>query len=144
MRTPSLLIVVAALMVSGCGGPQMAPVKGRVTFDGQPVKEAQITFSPMDVEGQKETGKPGTGFTDDEGNFDISTFKNYDGALVGTNPNTAAQVYNGFWRAGSDNLSGWPLQPSSNNFNGTIDEIAVYSTALSASQVADHFSNAQG
>ena len=84
MRTPSLLIVLAALMVSGCGGPQMAPVKGRVTFDGQPVKEAQITFSPMGVDGQKETGKPGTGFTDDEGNFDLSTFKNYDGALVGT------------------------------------------------------------
>jgi uncharacterized GH25 family protein len=82
MRILSLLIVVA--MVSGCGGPQMAPVKGHVTFDGQPVKEAQITFSPMGVDGQKETGKPGTGFTDDEGNFDISTFKNYDGALVGT------------------------------------------------------------
>jgi hypothetical protein len=67
-----------------------------------------------------------------------------DGALVGTNPNTAAQIYNGFWRAGSDNLNGWPLQPSSNNFNGTIDEVAVYSAALSASQVADHFSHAHG
>jgi hypothetical protein len=84
MRTIAALVAITALVVSGCGGPQMAPVKGRVTFNGQPVKEAQITFSPLGAEGQKETGKPGTGFTDDEGNFVVSTFKNYDGALQGS------------------------------------------------------------
>ena len=67
-----------------------------------------------------------------------------DGALVGTNPNTAAQGYTGFWRVGGDNLSGWPLQPSSNFLNGTVDEAAVYTTALNASQVADHFNHAHG
>jgi uncharacterized GH25 family protein len=71
------------VLLPGCGGPAMAPVKGKVTFNGKPVKEAQITFSPAGAEGQKETGKPGTGFTDEEGNFVLSTFKNYDGAIVG-------------------------------------------------------------
>jgi len=30
-----------------------------------------------------ETGKPAAGFTDPDGNFVLSTFKKYDGALVG-------------------------------------------------------------
>jgi hypothetical protein len=84
MRRLLSILAVVALVCSGCGGPQMSPVKGRVLFDGKPVKEAQITFSPLGAEGQKETGKPATGFTDDEGNFVLSTFKNYDGALQGS------------------------------------------------------------
>src|SRR5262245_43673197 len=62
----------------------MASVKGKVMFNGKPVKEAQVTFSPTGAEGQKETGKPATGFTDENGNFELSTFKNYDGAIVGS------------------------------------------------------------
>jgi len=62
----------------------MAPVKGRVMFNGHPVKEAGVTFSPVAAEGQKEPGKPGTGFTDENGYFELSTFKNYDGAIVGS------------------------------------------------------------
>jgi hypothetical protein len=61
----------------------MAPVKGRVMFDGKPVTKAAVTFSPTGSPGQLETGKPGTGFTDAEGSFELSTFKNYDGALIG-------------------------------------------------------------
>src|SRR5262245_38818090 len=85
MRPRLLLLAcgLAALLLPGCGGPQVAPVKGRVMFNGKPVKEAQVTFSPVGAEGQKETGKPGTGFTDENGQFELSTFKNYDGALVG-------------------------------------------------------------
>ncbi len=67
-----------------------------------------------------------------------------DGTLVGTNPNTIAQAYSGFWRVGGDNLSGWPDQPSSGYFNGTVDEAAVYSTALTAGQVSDHFTHNHG
>lgn len=84
MRILSLsLLASATLFLGGCGGQNMAPVKGRVMFNGKPVKEAALTFSPIGAPGQKETGKPGTGFTDVEGNFVLSTFANYDGALVG-------------------------------------------------------------
>jgi Concanavalin A-like lectin/glucanases superfamily len=67
-----------------------------------------------------------------------------DGALVGTNPTATAQAYNGFWRVGGDQLRGWPSQPLSLFFKGTVDEAAVYSTALSASQVSDHFTHRHG
>ncbi|MDX3075369.1 LamG-like jellyroll fold domain-containing protein [Streptomyces sp. MI02-7b] len=62
-----------------------------------------------------------------------------DGALTGTNPQTSNENYTGYWRAGGDNLNGWPLQPSSNYFNGQIDETAVYPAALTAAQVAHHY-----
>jgi hypothetical protein len=61
-----------------------------------------------------------------------------DGAPVGANPNTGAENYDGYWRVGGDNLNGWPTRPTSNYFAGTIDEVAVYGTALSAAQVALH------
>ena len=33
----------------------------------------------------------------------------------------------------------WPNQPSSINFNGSIDEVAIYPTPLTAAQVANHY-----
>ena len=54
-----------------------------------------------------------------------------DGVLVGQNTVTTAQGYNGFWKVGGDNLSGWPNRPTSDNYSGSIDEVAVYEKALS-------------
>lgn len=57
-----------------------------------------------------------------------------DGALVDTNANNAAQSYSGYWRVGND--AGWS---GANTFTGTIDEVAVYGTALTAAQVDQHY-----
>ncbi|MFJ7058209.1 LamG-like jellyroll fold domain-containing protein [Streptomyces griseobrunneus] len=54
--------------------------------------------------------------------------------LYSTNEN-----YPGYWRVGGDNLSGWPNRPTSNFFDGEIDETAVYPTALTGSQVSAHY-----
>ena len=63
-----------------------------------------------------------------------------DGLKVGANAGvTGAQEYSGFWRIGGDNLGGWPDQPSSSYFNGSIDEVAIYPTALSGAQIRDHY-----
>ena len=35
---------------------------------------------------------------------------------------TDGQAYTGYWRIGGDNIGGWPNQPSSYYFNGTIDD----------------------
>jgi hypothetical protein len=84
---PRFLVLVAVLaslvVLPGCG-KSLAPVKGRVTWKGQGVKEAAVSFNPVpSSEEDRAPGKPATGFTDDEGNYVLSTFKPYDGALVG-------------------------------------------------------------
>ena len=58
-----------------------------------------------------------------------------DGAEVGTNPQTAAQDYTGYWRIGGDTTWG----SSSAFFAGTLDEAAVYPSALTAARVATHY-----
>ncbi len=58
-----------------------------------------------------------------------------DGARIGRNGVTTNQSYTGYWRVGGDNLNAWPNRPSSNFFNGAIDEVAVYDHTLSLSDV---------
>ena len=76
-----------------------------------------------------------------------------DGELIGTTTSSSAQAYTGYWRVGGDNLNGWNLdewgsnsqgttQPFSYYFNGTIADVAVYPTALTAAQVEAHFAAA--
>jgi Concanavalin A-like lectin/glucanases superfamily len=63
-----------------------------------------------------------------------------DGSSVASDPTTTtADYYDGYWRVGGDSLSGWPNAPTSSNFNGTVDEAAVYLFALPATSVAEHF-----
>ncbi|WP_431278362.1 PKD domain-containing protein [Leifsonia poae] len=56
--------------------------------------------------------------------------------LIGTNPQTGAQAYTGYWRIGGDNTWG----STGPYFSGTLDEAAVYSSVLSAQDVANHYS----
>jgi len=86
MRSCGLLLLILAglVVLPGCVKSSIAPVKGRVMFDGEPVANAAITFSPVPTnDGDLESGKPATGFTDQDGNYILSTFKALDGALVG-------------------------------------------------------------
>jgi PKD repeat protein len=46
---------------------------------------------------------------------------------------TSAQAFNGYWRLGSDSV--WS---GSKTFTGSIDEVAIYPTALTAYQLAGH------
>jgi hypothetical protein len=76
---------VGLALLPGCGGSSMAPVHGHMTWDGKPVKEAAIVFSPAPrSDKDKEPGKPATAFSDENGNYVLSTFKSYDGALIGS------------------------------------------------------------
>lgn len=72
-----------------------------------------------------------------------------DGVPVASNTNTAAETQAGWWRAGCGNLSGWgAVWGGANNpgtdsavlqnrvFAASLDEIAVYATALTAQQVS--------
>jgi hypothetical protein len=51
---------------------------------------------------------------------------------------TSAEPHDGYWGIGgatANNIGGWPSSPTSTYFNGTIDDVAIYSTELSAATV---------
>ncbi|SDS60184.1 signal peptidase I [Friedmanniella luteola] len=60
-----------------------------------------------------------------------------DGDLVASDASTtsAEPVSSGYLRVGFDNLDGWPSAPTSRYFTGTLDDVALYLTALSPAQV---------
>jgi PKD repeat protein len=62
-----------------------------------------------------------------------------DGQLVASNPNVKhGRDYNGYWRIGSDNLSGWEARPTTDAISADIDEVAVYLEAVPADRVRAH------
>ena len=68
-----------------------------------------------------------------------------DGAQVAANPAVKhGRDFQGYWRIGSDNLSGWPSRPKSDALSADIDEVATYERALSATRIASHYSIGAG
>lgn len=59
-----------------------------------------------------------------------------DGALVASNSQSKAWTGSGYWRLGGGGMYGWPQQPSSSYYSGGLDEFTIYSSALSAAQIA--------
>ncbi|MCW2527026.1 MAG: wcoG [Pseudonocardiales bacterium] len=57
-----------------------------------------------------------------------------DGKKVGANANNAGQSYSGYWRVGGD--TSWS---GNAYFAGSIDEAAIYPTALTKAQVQKHY-----
>ena len=59
-----------------------------------------------------------------------------DGLMVGSNPTaTAARNFSGYWKAGFENHLGWTSAPSSNYFNGLLDDILIYNRVLSVGEI---------
>lgn len=76
----------AVVFLGGCGGakevpnrPKTVPAKGVVTYKGQPVEGATVTFMAQSA---KEKGA--TGMTDAKGQFQLMTFAPGDGAVPGS------------------------------------------------------------
>ena len=65
---------------AGCGGSSKAPdtyeTTGVITYKGQPVTGANVAFRPLE-------GRPGTGVTNEAGEFTIGTYEFQDGAVPG-------------------------------------------------------------
>ena len=59
-----------------------------------------------------------------------------DGHLVAKNASPGLpQPYLGYWRLGSEGLTGWPDSSTGNSFAGTISDAAVFDSQLSAQHV---------
>jgi|tagenome__1003787_1003787.scaffolds.fasta_scaffold20371603_1 hypothetical protein len=71
-----MLLICAA---GGCGqsGPQVAPVKGRVTLDGQPLPNVAVQFQP------DEGKRPSGGGTDENGEYQLYYKRGVIGAQLG-------------------------------------------------------------
>jgi hypothetical protein len=74
-------LLLSGLMVSlaGCGGSdvELAPVHGRVTLDGQPVRGVFIIFQPQ-------SGKPSYDMLNADGEFELQYNVSHAGSLIGT------------------------------------------------------------
>ncbi len=69
---------------AGCGGDaRYAKVSGVVTFNGQPYKNAVVTFQPVAGKDNLNPGRGSSGVADDSGRFTLRTDDGHDGAVVG-------------------------------------------------------------
>ena len=78
-----LVCLAGSFVLAGCGGsdsdrPETVSATGTVTFHGQPVEGATVTFVAESAEGR---GAVAT--TDESGHFELTTFEPGDGAIVG-------------------------------------------------------------
>ena len=81
--------LLAAMMVAYWGsgrssraaGPDLVPVRGAVTFDGQPVTAGTITFIPDDAAGT--VGPMSTGLLRDDGHYELLAPRGRRGAVPG-------------------------------------------------------------
>lgn len=76
----------------------------------------------------------------------VGTFKNGSSSMrlyvdgVGQGSLTAnPSKLTGYWRAGGESMSGWTGNPTSSSLVGGLDELAVYSTTLTAARVKAHY-----
>ncbi|GIW92535.1 MAG: hypothetical protein KatS3mg110_0576 [Pirellulaceae bacterium] len=73
-----------ALVAAGCNrGVRLAPVEGQITLDGQPVKDAVVTFTPV-LPPKGLEAAASTGRTDEQGRYQLRLLSdNRTGAVVG-------------------------------------------------------------
>ena len=63
-----------------------------------------------------------------------------DGRRVGRDQAPVSMnTFSGYWRILADQTSGLPNKPTNAALSGTVDEVAVYPSALSQSQIQGHF-----
>lgn len=72
-----LFMLVPLLGGCGMGGPELAPVRGRVTLDGRPLELADVVFQP------EAALSPSYGRTDAEGRYELGYKRGVGGAIVG-------------------------------------------------------------
>ncbi|MFI4874083.1 MAG: hypothetical protein ACIALR_02020 [Blastopirellula sp. JB062] len=86
---PILFAGLTLTVVFGCGRAsymkEVAPVVGVVQLDGKPVTEGYVLFTPEVASGADpfSSGKSASGMIDSDGKFELSTYGDEDGAIIG-------------------------------------------------------------
>jgi hypothetical protein len=72
-----LNVLILLLGELGCNrGPQVAPIEGKVTYNGKPLTFGSVMLQPRQ-------GQPAVAEIQSDGSFRLSTMKPNDGAIVG-------------------------------------------------------------
>jgi len=77
---------VALLLLAGCGSGgdfPVAPTRGKVTCEGQPVAHVMVFFEPLQEGKSALVGKQGFALAEEDGTFVVSTYGKGDGAVIG-------------------------------------------------------------
>src|SRR5262245_23840573 len=76
------ICLASLLFIAGCGGSRgdLAPAKGQVKLDGQPLADALVQFTPEEGKGVVSLGR-----TDSSGNYEMMATRTAVGASRGTN-----------------------------------------------------------
>lgn len=92
VQKPTFLLILGlcCLIACGCGGankkrPPLGKVKGKVTYKGAAVPDVEVAFM---TEGAP---RAGTGTTNANGEYQLTTYDTNDGAVVGTHKVTVTQ-----------------------------------------------------
>jgi hypothetical protein len=86
LRIAAIVMAIAQGCSSDSGRPKLAPVSGRVVYQGKPVEGAIVSFS---AEGSPRVA---SGKTDSDGRYKLTTFDTNDGAPVGVHAVTIAKL----------------------------------------------------
>lgn len=85
--SPTCLLQAAVLIsLAGCGGGEdfsLGKVTGTVTCEGKPVSEGTVTFTPIASGSDPLVGKPAMGAIGSDGSFELMTYVQGDGAVIG-------------------------------------------------------------
>jgi hypothetical protein len=84
LQCVSSLSVAALVLSIGCSGNglNLAKVRGKVTYKGQPIKNGTVFFMPDDTKGT--IGPPAVGSITSDGSYIMSTESSGDGVIVGS------------------------------------------------------------
>ncbi len=78
------LCLLLGLAAGGCGErlPEVVPVYGTVTWQGEPLTDGTVMLHPKHA-GDGAPRRPATGLLDEQGKYRVSTFRTGDGAMPG-------------------------------------------------------------
>lgn len=145
--------------VIGFGNTATILKSGAQVFDKSYLHDRQVYLTAsgqlvyyVNPGSSKSISSPKTGYNDGKWHQVVATLSStsgmvlyVDGAKVASwSAVKSAADYRGYWRIAGDNPDKVPGASGTGNLKGSFDDVSVYPTALSATQVADHYTKATG
>jgi hypothetical protein len=155
--TVTIVMLVGAVVwfasIAGCGKEarvQVAPVRGRVTYRGQGVPKAAVIFFPGEDVVEKAKKMRPFAYTDVQGNFELETYADGDGAPLGAYrvsivavSNTTAPKFQKDRRPGEASTISAPaiaIPPEVTKKYGSVDSSGIQVTVHDGENNLDPFS----